>query len=319
MKRSLILLIVLAGPVGIVWPIMHDYSRQITILSGEILLQAQKLAETSDAPVFRSAEAEMVLAELKGLIQEYETMMVFAESPYPGEIVLGTTPAGDDTWLETLCTTRYDGPLKEIRIRRTGHRADYLRINDIEVTYATPAGPRMETFNKSARVKLYPDGIFRLPLPKPMGIMRIRILVNHESTGLLISGIPYHQPLMPQHIAPVQRVEPIQLPTEVLLGTTAGGKDTWLETLCHNPYARPVKEIRLKRTGRAASYLRINDIEITYLTPRGRITEVFNENGRVKLRPGDVFSLPLPRPTRIVHIRIRVDHESTGLEVYGVH
>ena len=131
MKRLMILLVVLAGPIGVVWPITHEYFRQITNLSDEILFKAQKLADTTDASVFHSAEAANILAELKGLIHEYEAMMVFAESPYPGEILLGTTPPGDDTWLETLCTTRYDGPLKEIRLRRTGHRAKYLRINDI--------------------------------------------------------------------------------------------------------------------------------------------------------------------------------------------
>jgi hypothetical protein len=55
------------------------------------------------------------------------------------------------------------------------------------------------------------------------------------------------------------------------------------------------------------------------MTPKGKIKEVFNQNGRAKLRPGSVFSLRLPQPKRIIHIRIRVDHESTGLEVYGVH
>ncbi|MFC1635687.1 hypothetical protein ACFL5Z_12675 [Planctomycetota bacterium] len=318
MKRLMILLLVLAGPIGAVWPITHEYFRQITILSDEILFKAQKLAETTDAPDFRSGEAELILAELKDLIQEYEAMMVFAESPYPGEVMLGTTPAGDDTWLETLCTTRYDGPLKEIRIRRTGHRARYLRINDIEVTYMTPAGPRKETFNRSARTKLYSDGIFRLTLPRPMRIRRIRVYINHESTGLQICGIPYHPPLPPQ-AGLNQYNEPSQIPEEVLLGTTAGGDDTWLETLCNNPYNRPVREIRLKRTGRKASYLRINDIEVTTLTGRGRRKDVFNQNGRVKLHPGSVFSLALPRPMRIMHIRVRVDHESTGLEVYGVH
>ena len=121
----------------------------------------------------------MILAELKDLIEEYEAMMVFAESPYPGEILLGTTPAGDSTWVETLCTTRYNGSLKEIRIRRTGHRASYLRINDIEVTYMTPGGPRKETFNRGARTRLYSGGIFRLSLPRPMSVRRIRVFINH--------------------------------------------------------------------------------------------------------------------------------------------
>lgn len=318
MRRFIILLLILAGPIGAAWAITHGYSRQITILSDEILSRAQELADTTDAPVFRSLEAEEILTELKDLVREYETMMVFAESPYPGEILLGTTPAGDDTWLETLCTTRYDGPLKEIRIRRTGHQAKYLRINDIEITHITPAGPRTETFNRNARTRLYYGGVFRLALPRPMRVRRIRIIINHESTGLEVCGIPCDPPIHP-HAGVDQHIEPNQYPAEVLLGTTAGGDGTWLETLCNNPYNRPVKEIRLKRTGRKASYLRINDVEITYLTPRGRGKEVFNRNGRVKLRPGGVFSLALPRPMRVIHIRVRVDHESTGLEVYGVH
>jgi hypothetical protein len=190
MRRFILLPLILVVPIGAAWAITHEYSRQITILSDEILFKAQELADTTDAPVFQSSQAEKVLTELKDLIREYETLMVFAESPYPGEILLGTTPAGDSTWLETLCTTRYDGLLKEIRIRRTGHRANYLRINDIEITYMTPAGPRNETLNKDGRIKLYSDGVFRLPLPKPMRVVRIRIHINHESTGLTVCGIP---------------------------------------------------------------------------------------------------------------------------------
>lgn len=318
MKRFLILMVILVGPIAAVWPINHDYFRQVTKLSDGILFKAQSLADTTDAPVFHAAQAETILAELKDMIHQYEEMMVFAESPYPGEILLGTTPPGDDTWLETLCTTRYDGPLKEIRFRRTGHRAKYLRINDIEITYMTPRGPRKETFNRSARVKLYSDGLFRFSLPRPMRIRRIRILVHHESTGLVITGIPHHSPAPPR-VERVRFVEPEPIPAEVLLGTTSGGNDSWLETVCHNPYHRPVKEIRLKRTGRRASYLRINDIEITSVGSRGRRTMFFNRNGRIKLRPGGVFSLELPRPMRIAHIRILIAHESTGLEVYGMH
>ncbi len=318
MKRFLVLIVALASPMGVVWSINHDYFRQVTTLSDEILFKAQSLADVTDAPVFHAAQAETILNELKDMIDQYEEMMVFAESPYPGEILLGTTPPGDDTWLETLCTTRYGGPVKEIRLRRTGHRAKYLRINDIEVTYMTPAGPRRETFNRSARIKLYPDGLFRFPLPRPMRVRRIRILVHHESTGLVISAIPYARPAPPR-TERIQFVEPEPIPAEILLGTTSRGNDSWLETVCHNPYHRPVKEIRLKRTGRRASYLRINDIEITSVTPKGRAKMLFNQNGRAKLRPGGVFSLVLPRPVRIAHIRIRIDHESAGLEVYGVH
>jgi hypothetical protein len=261
-----------------------------------------------------------ILGELKELISEYEAVMVFAESPYPGEIVLGSTPGGNSIWLEALCSTRYDGPLKEIRIRRTGHKANYLRINDIEITYSTPEGWGRETFNKDGRVKLYSGGVFKLALPRPMRIRRIRIRINHESTGLEISGIPYHPDGLPRFPRRMRRMGVEHHgPSEVLLGTTPGGSSTWLETLCSNPSQRPIREIQLKRTGRKTSYIRINDIEVTYLTHGGRRKEVFNKGGRVKLYRDKIFKLSLPRPMRIVNIRILVNHRSTGLEVYGVY
>ncbi|MHC4424852.1 MAG: hypothetical protein ACYSYV_02005 [Planctomycetota bacterium] len=319
MKRFAVLLLVLVSCISAGWAITNEYSRRIVGLAEQILFTAEELVDATDAPVFDSPEAEEILAELKDLIKEYETVMVFAESPYAGEILLGTTPGGDSTWLETLCSTRYDGPLKEIRIRRTGHRARYLRINDIEITCVTPQGPQKATFNKSGRVRLYSGGVFRLALPRPMRVRRIRININHESTGLEVTGIPYDVHIVqPSAHRRIGRVEGTRYPAEVLLGTTPGGDGTWLETLCSNPYNRPVREIRLERTGRKASYLRINDIEVTYLAPGGPRRMVFNKNGRFKLRYDDVYRLSLPRPMRIAKIRIRADHESTGLKVYGV-
>ena len=247
------------------------------------------------------------------MITEYENVMVFAESPYPGEILLATTSGGDDTQLEALCNTRYDGPMKEIRIRRSGSRARYLRINDIELTYVTADGPRRETFNRSGRFRLYSSGVFKLALPRPMRIRRIRINIEHESNGLQIYGVPLNPPIL--------RPEPRRIfsPAEVLLGTTPPGDDTWLETICSNPDRRPVREIQLKRTGREASYLRINDIEVTFLTPQGPAKQVFNKSGRYRLYPDGVFRLVLPRPMRVVRIRVLIAHESTGLNVYGIY
>ncbi|MHC4511712.1 MAG: hypothetical protein ACYTAO_22630 [Planctomycetota bacterium] len=312
MKRLIIFLIVVAGSVGTSWAITNVYSRRIVVLSEQILFRAEELVDVTDAPVLDSARADGILAELKEFVKEYEATMVLAESPYAGEVLLGTTPAGDSSWLETLCTTRFDGPLKEIRLRRTGRRASYLRINDIEITYSTPTGLRTETFNKAGRVRLYRSGVFKLALPRPMRVHRIRININHESTGLEVYGVPYELPIP-------QRSVPSRYPGEVLLGTTPAGDGTWLDTLCSGSRGRPVREIRIRRTGNKASYLRINDIEITHLTRRGMNRELFNKNAGAKLYRGDVFKLALPRPMRITRIRIRVDHESTGLEVYGVH
>lgn len=159
--------------------------------------------------------------------------------------------------------------------------ANYLRINDIEITYSTPEGWGRETFNKNGRVKLYSGGVFKLALPRPMRIKRIRIRINHESTGLEISGIPYHPEGAPRFPRRMRRMDVEHRgQKEVLLGTTPGGSSTWLETLCSNASPRPIREIQLKRTGRKTSYLRINDIEVTYLTPAGKRKEVFNKGGR---------------------------------------
>jgi len=320
LKRAVFVLLVLGSSAGTIWAIANGYSGKVQSLAEEIVLNAEELRDVTSGPAYNRIEVDEILGELKELISEYEAAMVFAESPYPGEIVLGSTPGGDSTWLEALCSTRYEGPLKEIRIRRTGNRANYLRINDIEITYSTPEGWGRETFNKNARAKLYSGDVFKLALPRPMRIRRIRVKINHKSTGLEISGIPYHPDGVPRFPRRMRRTAVENRgPSEVLLGTTPGGNSTWLETLCSNPSHRPIREIQLKRTGRKTSYLRINDIEVTYLTPAGRRKEVFNKNGRVKLYHDGIFKLSLPRPMRVINIRILVNHKSTGLEVYGVY
>jgi hypothetical protein len=320
LQRAVFVFLLLGCSTGTIWAIANGHLASIHGLADEIVLNAEELRDATRGSVYNRVEVDEILDELKQLIDEYEAAMVFAESPYPGEILLGRTPGGDSTWLEALCDTRYDGPLKEIRIRRTGHRASYLRINDIEITYSTPAGWRRETFNKNGRVKLYSSSVFKLALPRPMRIRRIRIRINHESRGLVITGIPYHSGRMP-HIS--RRIRPTiqehNIPSEVLLGTTPPGSSNWLETLCSNPYHRPIRQIWLKRVGSKESYLRINDIEVTYLTPGGKHTATFNKSGRVKLYNGGIFKLSLPRPMRIVKVRVLINHKSSGLEVYGVH
>ena len=205
LKRAVFVLFVLCCSGGTIWAIANGYSAKVRVLADEIVLNAEELREATNGPSYNRIEVDEILGELKELIAEYEAAMVFAESPYPGEIMLGSTPGGDSTWLEALCETRYDGPLKEIRIRRTGHRANYLRINDIEITFSTPAGWGRETFNKNGRVKLYSGDVFKLALPRPMRIRRIRVRINHESTGLEITGIPYHSdgvPRLPRRVPP---------------------------------------------------------------------------------------------------------------------
>ncbi len=320
MKTAVFVLLLLGCSAGTIMAIASGYAGSVQGLAEEIVLNAEELRDATSGPAYNRAEVDEILSELKELISEYEAAMVFAESPYPGEIMLGSTPGGDSTWLEALCSTRYEGPLKEIRIRRTGHRANYLRINDIEITYSTPEGWGRETFNKNGRVKLYSGGVFKLALPRPMRIRRIRIRINHESTGLEISGIPYQPDGAPRFPRRTRRMAVEQRgPSEVQLGTTPGGDSTWLETLCSNPSHRPIRQIWLKRTGSKSSYIRINDIEVTYLMPGGRRKEVFNKGGRVKLYHDGIFKLSLPRPMQVVNIRVLIDHRSTGLEVYGVY
>jgi hypothetical protein len=318
MKKSAILLICTAL-IGTAWAVRNEYSGRINDLSEQILDAAKDLKDATESPSFSSHEVEKILSELKGCIKEYENLMVFAQSPYPGEILLGTTPGGDGTWLETLCDNRYDGLIKEVRIRRKGSSARYLRINDIEITNITPRGPAVETLNKNARFRLYQNEVFKLALPKPMKVTRIRIRIEHESTGLEVYGVPYNLPVIKPKVDRKPEVHRDNLDGEILLGTTPAGKGTWLETLCSNTRNRPVKEIHLKRTGRESDYLRINDIELTYMTPQGPKKEIFNASGRYKLYYDDVFKLVLPRPMRVTRIRVLTEHKSTGLNVYGIY
>ena len=196
MKKLAVLLLVNLTLIGTVGAAGNEYTDRIRILSNHILITAQQLKSASDGPVFDSLEVDEILTDLRDMITEYENIKVFAESPYPGEILLATAPGGDDTRLEALCDTRFDGPMKEIRIRRSGSRARYLRINDIEITYETADGPRRETFNKSGRFRLYSSGVFKLALPRPMRIRRIRINIEHESNGLQVYGVPFNLPVL---------------------------------------------------------------------------------------------------------------------------
>lgn len=335
MVQAAALLLILTVSVAGRGVFSHRYVDVMRGVSDQILVAAEQLRHMTNSASFSSLAAEQTIAELRDLIQQYESTIVFAESPYEGEILLGATPPGDSTWLELLSGTRYDGPLKEIRIRRTGYRSNYLRINDIEITAMTPHGRQQYVFNRNGRVKLYRSGVFKLSLPNPMKVMRVRININHESTGLEVTGVPLHPPAIGApattrivtHIPPYGRgpervivTEVPEIPSEVLLGTTPPGHSTWLETLCSNPYQRPIREIQIRRTGNLDPYLRINDIELTYMTPHGPKTEVFNKNARAKLYTGGAFRLTLPRPMmRITRMRVRIDHKSTGLEVYGVY
>ncbi len=330
MRRLIVLIMVLLGSVGTITVFASEYSRRNKALTERIVFKAEQLRDTTFISDLDSPRAEVILDQLKELIDQYEQNLAFAQSPYPGEILLGTTPGGHSTWLETITSTPYGGFIKEIRIRRTGRRAHFIRINDIAITGRAPNGDVIkETLNQNGRVKLYPSGLFALALPRPMKLRRISININHVSTGLKIYGIPYKRKNVKRYtIDPHPRhnrtVEPplIENPhpsgSEVLLGTTPPGDSTWLETLCTTPPHTRIKEIWLQRTGNRARYLRINDIEITYLTPQGPKKELFNQNARSKLYSGEVFKMALPRPMRIARIRIRIDHKSTGIKIIGI-
>jgi|GEM_PF-2551132 len=304
----------LAGSVaGATRLIGQEYAGRLRSLSAELAATAERLRAANAGPFLQVQDSQVLLGQMRSLIDQYEQMLVFADSPYPGEVYIGTTNAGDSRWLDLLPTGRYSGYYKEIRVRRTGTRANYLRINDIEIVQNTRHGSVTETFNVNGRVKLYAGGVFQLALPKPMRIDRMRIRIDHESTGLEVYGVPY-EGIVDDPRAPVR-----EYPGEVLLGTTPGGDSTWLETLCGGAAYPPVRQLRLRRTGQAASYIRVREIEVTYLGLRGTETVMLNTQGRDKLYFNDVYSVALPQPMRVVRVRIHIDHKSTGLEVYGVY
>jgi hypothetical protein len=312
-RRTTACLVILLAAVPALAALTHAYSPEAGLLSQQIANKAQQLASVTHQTAFNQLHAESILVELKNLITDYERTLVIAPTAYSGEFLLGATPPGDGTWLETLCDTSHGRLLKEIRIRRMGSAAIYLRISDIEITHLTPAGRAKYTLNRNARTKLYNDGVFKLALPRPMRVIRIRIKTSHKSNGLEVYGVPYQGPLIRAPILEKRR------PGRILLGTTPPGDGAWLETICSVKDRRPIRQIRLTRTGTKAKYLRINDIEVTYVTPRGPMKKVFNKNGRVKLYYGGSYTLSLPRPMRIIRVRILTEHKSTGLNVYGVY
>ncbi|MHC4742005.1 MAG: hypothetical protein ACYS8Z_08850, partial [Planctomycetota bacterium] len=139
-RRHIVILSVVIGSVGAMGAAVNHYWNTAQAISEQILVKASELKSFSHDPVCNSREIEGILGEMKSLIEEYEENILFAESPYPGEILLGRTPPGHSSWLETLCDGRYVGLLKEIRIRRVGRWPSYIRINDIEITYSAPHG-----------------------------------------------------------------------------------------------------------------------------------------------------------------------------------
>ncbi|MBN2591148.1 MAG: hypothetical protein JXA96_14875 [Sedimentisphaerales bacterium] len=293
------------------WAAVSDPKGDISVLSQHIFDVASDLKDETSRPELDSAEINFLLEDMKDLLKDYENMLVFAESPYPGEILLGKTPRLNDSWHEVDCVTRYNGQFNEIRIRRSVGGARYLRINDIEITYMTPNGPVKQTLNRSGRAKLYSGDVFQLALPRPMKVIKMRIAVEHESNGLIITGVPTNIE------RPRPRSDRPRRTGQILLGTTPRGNDSWVETICTSTL-RPVKEIQLKRTGRRSSYLRISDIEVTYRTPSGTKKMVFNKGGRERLFFDQTFSIVLPEPMRVTRIRILVEHETTGLQIYGI-
>jgi hypothetical protein len=314
-SKIIIILLILGGSAGTILAVANGHTASIRDLADEITMAANDLREASQSTSFDADKADEIITELKELIKEYEEAMIFAESPYPGEILLGTTPGGDSTWLECLCDSRYDGLFKEIRIRRTGYRADYLRINDIEISYMAPGGIVKEIFNESGRVKLNHGDVFKLALPRPMRIRRIRININHESTGLEVTGIPFSS-------SDREPPRPVVTHVEVqafLMGKTQAGQNTWLETTCGNPTNRAVKEILLRRANAKARFVLIKDIEVTYRVGSWSRKEVFNKDGKFRLRPYGTYRLKLPQPMHVTNIRILIENESSGLEVYGVY
>ena len=93
-KRRIIFLVVVLSSVVAVGAAVNEYLSRSQVLSEQILAKAGQLREATYGSSFNSPQTGAILAGLKGLIKAYEENMVFAESPYPGEIVLGRTPAG---------------------------------------------------------------------------------------------------------------------------------------------------------------------------------------------------------------------------------
>lgn len=127
MRRLIILMLVLLGFAGTIAVIASEYPNRNKVLAERIVFKAEQLRDATFVSDLDSQHPEFILDVLKDLIDEYEQNLIFAHSPYAGEILIGTTPGGHSTWLETLCTTPPHTRIKEIWLQRTGNWARYLK------------------------------------------------------------------------------------------------------------------------------------------------------------------------------------------------
>ena len=99
-------LLVLVALAGTLRAAENDYKKDAMILSQNIIEAANDLKQETSNKVLDTEEIDYLVDDIKSMIKDYESLMVFAESPYPGEILLAKTAPGDDTWIESPCTSR---------------------------------------------------------------------------------------------------------------------------------------------------------------------------------------------------------------------
>jgi hypothetical protein len=171
-------------------------------ISKDILAKSQELHELTINPMPDFLAIEHVLAELEFSIARYKSALeddkqnfmlneLLSKSPYPGEMLLGTTSAGNDSWLEVVCKSPINVLITEIRFRKTRGGSEYIRIYEAEVTYPAPDGMKTELIKiDEKRLYSYAGDYRQLRLPRPMKAIKIRLRIAHRTNGVEVWGMP---------------------------------------------------------------------------------------------------------------------------------
>ncbi len=214
----------------------------------------------------------------------------------PDMRIIGNTSAADDSAavLYTDAETR-KLTFRKLTLEHTGG-ARYIRMGEIKVV---PVDGEAFLLNAGGG-KFYPGDAFEVELPRPVQISEVSVMVQHETTGLQITGQPV-------------RMKP-DLPTVVELGVAGGVKDGVTSLSISRPHHRiDFRKLQFRHTG-GSEYVRLSGLEV--VTPDDQTVTV--PIPYTKLRTDETLEADLPQTMKIKSIRVYVQHRTDGLQISGV-
>ncbi|MBN2210722.1 MAG: hypothetical protein JW709_04930 [Sedimentisphaerales bacterium] len=312
MKMTWIMLVMLFCSVVPAWAADQD----LADLADDIVEQANRLKKIAYQKTYLNhhtdPEITQTLKQLELLIaaceNELRQPIARPEPPRPPDAPrpphplgpethnIGNTSAADDSAavLYTDAEMR-KVPFRKLIIEHLGG-ARYIRMGEVKVV---AVDGEVFKFNAGGG-KFYPGDQFEIELPKPAQISEVSILVQHQTTGLQITG-------------QAARLKP-DLPTLVDLGVSGGIKDGISSLSLSKQHRRlDLRKLQLRHTG-GDEFIRLGNLEV--VTNDDQVVTLSVPYG--KLRPDDTLEVELPRPLNIKAVRVYVQHRTNGISIAGV-